>query len=649
MKNFLLAVFFLSGLVSSAQQINKQLTASNGRLIGFLEYKPTDYEPSDTSKKYPLIIFLHGMGEKGNGTTDLYKVKYNGIPKYINAGHPMRFYWNGKWETFLVLSPQLSTDYSSWPPFYIAEMLQYARKNLHIDTNRVVLTGLSLGGGGVWYYSAVDSNNTRKLAAIGAVCGTKKTAAWSNIAKQHLPTWAFHATDDTQVPVYNTNSIVQVINDAKPAVAPYKTIWPTGGHAIWDRAFDTVYKWQNPNIYEWFLAQNKSLPVNTRPVARGGSDTIASVNLGTITLNAGSSMDTDGTIQRYIWRQIAGPATVYISNAVSVNGICSISKQNLTGIYQYEVKVVDDRADYTLDTVAVNVISNFEPVANAGSPIVMNQPSSSTKLNGSGSSDPDGTLISYKWSQVAGPSPASFTNETSAIATVSSLQVGTYTFRLLITDSNLAQDSSEVEVTINASTNIAPTAKSGNDDTLYLPSNFLTVDGSTSYDKDGNIISYKWVKLSGPATYTMSNPEGVTNSITNLVAGTYKFRLIVYDNKGDSGMDNHYIVVKSTITTASATKRAPAIDAPMVQTEALKAFPNPTAQQVTVRFRNESSGKVLITLYSITGQPVKTAYVHVQAGMNSTTLDLQSLTKGIYELEIRGDHKKPQRTRIIRN
>ena len=101
-----LLFFVILGVSTQAQQIAKGLTAGNGKYIGFYEYKPADYKP--TGEKYPLIIFLHGVSERGNGTTELAKVLAQAIPRYISKGHKMTFTWNGKKETFLVLSPQLS-------------------------------------------------------------------------------------------------------------------------------------------------------------------------------------------------------------------------------------------------------------------------------------------------------------------------------------------------------------------------------------------------------------------------------------------------------------------------------------------------------------------------------------------------------------
>ena len=72
---------------SNAQQVARGLTASNGVYIGFLEYKPVDYDLNPTTK-YPLIIFLHGIGERGDGLGQLGMVAANAIPKYPNSPFP---------------------------------------------------------------------------------------------------------------------------------------------------------------------------------------------------------------------------------------------------------------------------------------------------------------------------------------------------------------------------------------------------------------------------------------------------------------------------------------------------------------------------------------------------------------------------------
>ena len=130
-----------------SQQVAKSIPypSSPDGVIGFLQFTPKDYG----SQKHPLIIFLHGIGERGNGTTQINSVANNGTPNLCANGATMRFTVGGQTSSFVVISPQLSGQYGYWPTFYVKEMIKYAKANLLIDTNRIYVTGLSLGGGGV--------------------------------------------------------------------------------------------------------------------------------------------------------------------------------------------------------------------------------------------------------------------------------------------------------------------------------------------------------------------------------------------------------------------------------------------------------------------------------------------------------------------
>src|SRR5690349_13934534 len=229
-------VTLICSYTTYAQQVAKGLTAANGQFVGFYEYKPADYNPS---KKYPLIIFLHGIGERGNGTTDLIKVTWHAIPRMIAAGNTMTYKnpKTGVMETFLVLSPQLSYNYGYWDLFYVDEMLKYAKQNLSVDLNRIYLTGLSAGGGGVWRYPNTSLANAQQFAAIAPVCGTcdwNPNTLASTIVAAKLGVWAFHAEDDYTVSVTCTKTAVDLINTMNPETPAKKTIYPTGGHYIWE-------------------------------------------------------------------------------------------------------------------------------------------------------------------------------------------------------------------------------------------------------------------------------------------------------------------------------------------------------------------------------------------------------------------------------
>ncbi len=555
MKKLLIAGLVLAPIFLFSQQVAKNLTATNGTYIGFWQYTPTDYSANPTTK-YPLIIFLHGIGERGDGVNNLPSVLGQGIPKNINEGHTMRFFWNGKWETFLVLSPQLSTSYGDWQNFYVEEMIKYAKQNLRIDTDRIFLTGLSLGGGGVWRYASTSSTFANELAGIAPVCGTCNMVNPANIANAKLPVWAFHALDDGTVGSGCTTSSIQNINNNNPAVKPLMTLYASGGHYIWNRSFDTDYNYHDPNLYEWFLGQNKSLPANVLPIARAGADITISASVGTANLSGSASTDADGNIVRYIWRKISGPNVGSISSLVSTNGLSSVSGLTTVGVYQYELKVIDNRTSSSLDTVTVNVTTgggggNISPIARAGADVSITLPANSTSLNGSTSGDQDGTIVSYNWTKVSGPTQFTIANSTAASTTVSNLVQGTYIFRLAVNDNAGATGADDITIIVNGSgapTNQSPIAKAGSDITIILPANSTNLNGSTSYDPDGSIQSYYWTKLSGPSQYTISNSTLASPPLSNLVSGTYQFLLTINDMQGALAKDTVQVNVTNQQT-----------------------------------------------------------------------------------------------------
>jgi poly(3-hydroxybutyrate) depolymerase len=564
MKNYLLMAAMLLGMAASAQQTAKGLTASNNVFIGFLEYKPVDYNTN--TNKYPLIIFLHGIGERGNGTTELSKVAGNAIPRYINDGEKMSFTWNGKTETFLVLSPQLSSNYGWWQPFYVEEMINYAKQNLRIDTNRIILTGLSLGGGGVWSYAAGSLSNAKKLAAISSVCGTCQNVSWCNIANANLPTWGFHAQDDGTVPSSCTSGAVTAINNCSGSVKAYSTIWSAGQHWIWDRAYDRTLTQQNPNVFEWFLAQNKSLAPNKRPVANAGADIATTTGAGSATLSAAGSSDADGSIVRYVWRLVSGPTQVSFPAAHSTTATTTVSGMTIAGTYQLELKTVDDRADWSTDLVTITVTSggsstppppspttNKPVVVKAGADFAVTLPVNNITLDGTGTTDPDGPVHAYEWTKMSGPA-ATITDYKAARTTVTGLVAGTYSFRLSAWGDNWVPMADTVIVTVNAApvtTNKAPVAIAGSDITNTLPANGATLNGAASYDTDGNIAAYAWSKIAGPAQGTLINANTASAMAASLAEGTHTYRLQVTDDKGAVSADTMQVIVKSAPVTGN--------------------------------------------------------------------------------------------------
>lgn len=264
--------------------------------IGFLLFTPDDYG----TQKHPVIIFLHGIGERGNGKSDIQKVAANGIPRLIAAGANMKV---GA-DSFVVLSPQLPTTEGIWSSRYVQAMIDYAKGNLQIDPNRIYLTGLSLGGGGCWVYAFESLANASQIAALAPVCGTddgNDGNACASASASNLPIWAFHCNDDTTVGVGNMQHIVYyTLNKCNPAPSPAvkTTIYTSGGHSgAWNNAYDmghptfpVIDKGQalqsTMNLYEWFLTNVRNVAA---PVVPTPTPVVKAIKSVTINYTDGSS------------------------------------------------------------------------------------------------------------------------------------------------------------------------------------------------------------------------------------------------------------------------------------------------------------------------------------------------------------------------
>ena len=281
--------------------------------------------------------------------------------------------------------------------------------------------------------------------------------------------------------------------------------------------------------------------VNNKPVANAGADQSITLPVNNVTLS-GSAIDAVGTVTNFFWTEISGPSSAIVANATSAT---SSVTGLLQGVYQFQLKVVDNNGAVGLDTmqVTVNAAPNIPPVANAGADQTITLPVNTVTLSGSGT-DADGTVVSYLWTKISGPSSFNIVNASSPLTSVTGLVQGVYQFQLKVTDNSGAIGTDIMQVRVNASSNVPPIVNAGSSQNITLPTNSVALSGSAS-DADGTVVSYLWSKLSGPGSFNFSVAGSATTNVTGLVQGVYQFQLLATDNNGSTGTAVVQVVVNA--------------------------------------------------------------------------------------------------------
>ncbi len=264
---------------------------------------------------------------------------------------------------------------------------------------------------------------------------------------------------------------------------------------------------------------------------------------------------------------------------------------------------------------------NQPPIAKVGAKQTITLPTSSVSLDGSKSTDPDGSIASYSWSQSSGPAGASIASATSATTNVTGLSAGTYIFKLTVTDNKGATGSALDTIVVNTSTNQSPVANAGADQTITLPVTTVTVNGSASNDPGGSITKYAWSLLSGPSKVSIVSASSVSTAINNLIIpGIYVVKLTVTDNSGKTASDYVAINVKG------AANQAPVANAGADQTIASPA----STVIVSGSASTDAGGSIVKYAWSLLSGPSKVSI----ASPSSVTTAINNLVPGIYVFKL---------------
>lgn len=198
----------------------------------YLLYLPQNYNKN--GQAWPLVIYLHGAGERGD---NLEKVKGNGWPLLVEQSRKFGF---------IIAAPQCPLN--EWWTLYTKELktlLDYIKAEYNVDSSRVYLTGLSMGGFGTWLLAARYPDD---FAAIVPICGGGDSQ-WMGKDLKTVPIWAFHGAKDDVVPLKRSQEMVDAVNAAGGNAK--LTIYPEAKHDSWTETY------KNEELYKWLLSHKR--------------------------------------------------------------------------------------------------------------------------------------------------------------------------------------------------------------------------------------------------------------------------------------------------------------------------------------------------------------------------------------------------------
>jgi predicted peptidase len=213
------------------QMFQKEMTKTVS--LRYLLYLPKGYgEKKD--QKWPLILFLHGAGERGS---DLELVKKHGPPKLVDQGKEL---------PFIIVSPQCPAG-TWWTEELdaLVALLDDVQSRYAVDPDRVYLTGLSMGGFGSW---ALGCRHPERFAAMAPICGGGDWFLAERL--KNVPVWVFHGAKDPVVPLRESTEMVDALKRAGGDVQ--LTVYPEAQHDSWTETYN------NPKLFEWFLSHRRN-------------------------------------------------------------------------------------------------------------------------------------------------------------------------------------------------------------------------------------------------------------------------------------------------------------------------------------------------------------------------------------------------------
>ena len=210
-------------------------TGTNPGKVEYLIYLPKAY-PTNSAARWPLMLYLHGAGERSD---NVFGVTWHGPPKLVRQGHDF---------PMIIVAP-LCPPKQWWNDMKLLRLLDGVEKEYRVNTNRVYLSGMSMGGSGTW---SLGLKHAERFAAIAPICGSgnpaflKKLDSEQTDAIKSLHIWAFHGAKDPTIPVTVSERMIGALKELGCTNVLF-TKYPNADHDSWTITYN------NASFYHWFL------------------------------------------------------------------------------------------------------------------------------------------------------------------------------------------------------------------------------------------------------------------------------------------------------------------------------------------------------------------------------------------------------------
>ena len=225
----------------------------NYNVKGYYEALPARYDSS--SRRYPTIIYFHGSGQIGNGSSELKRVLNAGLAKVLaEKRFPPNFMVGKQNFSFIVIMPQFTSPPNNGT---IKSFIDYIKANYRVDPARVYLSGSSMGARALTEFATAYPTDQTAIVPLAGAVFTDLDAKGKRIADNRVATWLFHNELDQSISSSESKNFVAAVNKFNPAIPAKLTIFPTSDspqqHDAWTIPTNPEYRENGKSIYEWML------------------------------------------------------------------------------------------------------------------------------------------------------------------------------------------------------------------------------------------------------------------------------------------------------------------------------------------------------------------------------------------------------------